>query len=280
MNIFRMDNLNYKTRVMLSFIANTDFIYSKIKDLSLSIKHNQKIPNVVYQTTKSRWLPKKFIRDIEKFRSQNPDFNFIVFDQKSMTNWMKLNYRNELILEAYLSSKFGVMQSDIFKYCYGYKEGGISIDISKFLSKPLNKVFPDLNYTMILSQQSGKIDTNKIIETEYLNLNLHGALLINWCFATSANNPMLLSVIRHIEHCFSKSQGQTFKEPKIAIWENTGPVAFNRGLLNYFEAKIPKCVYISEIDFGENEWPKFKSANLVNVFNKHYTEHKNSKIFT
>jgi mannosyltransferase OCH1-like enzyme len=272
-------DVKYRLRLVLNFIKNFNFIYFRIDNNISSVNSDQIIPNLIYQTTKSKWLPRKYHKDIKQFRVKNPDFSFITFDQKSMSAWMKLNFKNEMILNAYLASKFGVMQSDIFKYCYGYRNGGISLDISKYFSQPLNKIFDDLNHEMILSQQSDENDTEKIRSSEFFNLNLNNALLINWCFATSANNPALLGVIRIIENNFIETQGKVFSDTKLAIWENTGPIAFNRGLLNSFNAKLPKKVSISKIDFGENEWPKFQSSNLVNIFSKHYTEHINCTIF-
>lgn len=271
--------LNYRIRLVLNLVKDFNFLLFRVNDIFVSQDQNVKIPKIVYQTTNSRWIPRRFHADVMHFRARNPDFTFITFDQSSMTSWMKLHFKNEVILSAYLSSRFGVMQSDIFKYCYGYINGGISIDLSKFISRPLSEIFTLGTNTLILSQQFDEIDTSSIHPSEFTNLGLNNALLVNWCFATAPHHQGLLSIINYIETCFLRSRGVMYENPKVAIWETTGPVAFNRGLLDYFGNHLPTDTLIVGIDFGEMSWPKFKSANLVNVFSKHYTEFQNCIIF-
>jgi hypothetical protein len=104
-------------------------------------------------------------------------------------------------------------------------------------------------------------------------------LLINWCFSTVPNNAAILEVIEIIEDNYRRNKGRVFKEVAEGIWNMTGPVAFNLGVLGHvLKAKQPK-IRIAGVDFGEKEWPKFKSSSLVNVYRNHYTEESNRAIF-
>jgi mannosyltransferase OCH1-like enzyme len=271
----------YKTKLILSSVLKFDFIKIKIGNQGSfePVSNNQfGIPKVVFQTTRSKWLPWRFWIDVNKLRKSNRDLNFITFDQRDMRIWMSTHYAGQTILKAFHDSQFGVVQSDIFKYCYAHKCGGISLDLSKYLTSSLSKMLIEVPHELVLSQQTQLTQVRTLVsmlEEAQLKKNL----LINWCFSTVPNNAAILEVIKIIEDNYSQNKGKVFKEVADGIWNMTGPVAFNLGVLGHvLKVKQPK-IRIEGVDFGEKEWPKFKSSSLVNVFSNHYTEESNRVIF-
>jgi hypothetical protein len=271
----------YKTKSILSSALKFDFIKLRIGNQKAfeHVPNNQfSIPKVVFQTTRSKWLPWRFWIDVKKLRKRNHDLNFITFDQKDMKIWMSAHYAGETILKAFNDSQFGVVQSDIFKYCYAYKCGGISLDLSKYLTPSLSKVLGGVSDHFVLSQQTQPTQV-KVLVSMLEEAQLTKNLLINWCFSTEPNNMAILEVIKIIEDNYRRNKAKIFKEVADGIWNMTGPVAFNLGVLSYvLKAKQPN-IRIEGVDFGEREWPKFKSSSLVNVYRNHYTEESNRVIF-
>lgn len=271
----------YQINLILSNTLKFNFIKVRIgnqKSSAHDLRGRSGIPKVVFQTTKSKWLPWRFWIDVKKLREKNRDLVFITFDQKEMKRWMLTHYSGTTILNAFNDSPFGVVQSDIFKYCYAYKCGGISLDLSKYLSSSLNGTLVEVSHDLVLSQQSQPTQ-DKVLTSMFEEAKLRNNLLINWCFSTVPGNAAILRVIEIIENNYIRNKGKVFKEVADGIWNMTGPVAFNLGVLNHFlQEKEPK-IGITGIDFGEREWPKFKNASLVNVYSHHYTEETCKVIF-
>jgi mannosyltransferase OCH1-like enzyme len=195
-----------------------------------------------------------------------------------MKRWMSSHYASQTILNAFNDSQFGVVQSDIFKYCYAYKCGGISLDLSKYLTSSLSKNLIEVPYELALSQQTQSTQVSTLVSM-LEEVQLKANLLINWCFSTIPNNAAILEVINIIEDNYTRNKGKVFEDVADGIWNMTGPVAFNLGVLNHIlKAKQPK-IGIAGVDFGEKEWPKFRSSSLVNIYRNHYTEESNRVIF-
>lgn len=268
----------YFSRKVVSNVIKLNFIKFRIGDSLSYSKVQGIIPNVVFQTTRSKWIPVRFWVDVKKFRRSNPDFTFLTFNQRTMTKWMNENYRSTVILSAFENSALGVMQSDIFKYCYAYKNGGISLDSTKYLSKKLRLVFENNSDRLILSQESHLTDIEGIVD-KLKKLNLQQSLIINWCFAVAPHHPAIKCVIELIEENYTRNKGVNFKDVKHGVWQMTGPLAFNFGILRHFTETLGLETRIDGIDFNESVWPKFQSSSLVNMFSKHYIELDNLVLF-
>lgn len=273
-----INNNFYFLRKVITNIIKLNFIKFKLGNSFSSSKLNGVIPNVVFQTTRSKWIPVRFWLDVNKFRNRNPDFTFLTFNQSMMTKWMNENFQNTTILSAFENSVLGVMQSDIFKYCYAYKNGGISLDSTKYLSKRLGQVFGIDGYSLIISQESHPTDIDGIVE-KLKKLNLRQSLIINWCFAVAPHHPAIKSVIECIEENYTRNKGLNFEDVKHGVWHMTATVAFNFGVLKHFEETLDQETRLVGIDFNESVWPKFQSSSLVNIFSKHYIELDNLVLF-
>ena len=94
-----------------------EFPLRKMNDVNVKPDENWKIPNVCYQT----WVNKKFgkthRREIKKFRELNKGMSFVIFDEDHLNKYMLEAWGQHPIHEIFLSSKFGPMRADIFRYC-------------------------------------------------------------------------------------------------------------------------------------------------------------------
>lgn len=271
----------YQTKLMLSNTLKFNFVKIRIgnqKSLEDILNIQLGIPRVVFQTTRSKWLPWRFWIDVKKLRKKNRDLKFITFDQRDMTRWMSTHFAGKIILNAFNDSQFGVVQSDIFKYCYAYKCGGISLDLSKYLTTNLKRALVEVTEELVLSQQS-QPNQVKVLTKMFEEAGLKNNLMINWCFSTVPKNKAILDVIEIIEDNYTRNKGKVFKEVADGIWNMTGPVAFNLGVLHHILSSKQLNIRISGIDFGESKWPKFKNSSLVHVYSNHYTQLNNRTIF-
>lgn len=270
----------YRLKVILHYIAHIQFLKVKVRDKKSEETTNFPIPNNVIQTCATKYVPLKLHSEILSAREKNHDFNFLTFNNKEMTRWMQENYCGTKILDAFSSCRFGVMKSDIFRYCYIYKNGGISLDLTKGLSKELNKFFCDRKSSLVLTQERQEVSGQLRIQDWFLQNNLEPNLLVSWCFGAKAHHPAILSIIEHVENRYETMPKTKYGNVKEAIWYATGPIVFNEALIAFFSDNGLEGVMITEKDFGEGKWPKFKSSSSLNVFRKHYTENENAYIWS
>ena len=269
----------YRTKVFANFVFRFQFVSYRVPDRKTDHKHDSQIPNTVFQTSSKNRIPRALHKDVVLLRSQNPDLNFILFDDDDMKRWMAENFAEELIYKAFTHAQFGVMRSDIFKYCYAYKFGGISLDLTKGLRQKLSSKFMLSGVRMILSQERNQTSEPSSIKSWFESQGLKPNLLINWCFAVTPMHPAILSVLREIEENYKRMVDVPYRDVKVAIWEGTGPIAFNQGLISFYKSGLLPEIKVSDIDFGETEWPKFRSSIYLNSFAKHYTDLENNFIW-
>jgi mannosyltransferase OCH1-like enzyme len=269
----------YRVKVIANFVFRFQFVSYRVPDRKTDHKFDSQIPNTVFQTSSKDRIPRALHKDVAFLRSQNSDLNYILFDNDEMTRWMAENYAGELIYKAFTDAQFGVMRSDIFKYCYAYKCGGISLDLTKGLRQKLSSKFMRSDVCMILSQERNQIGELSSMNPWFESQGLKPNLIINWCFAVTPKHPAILSVLRVIEENYKRMVDVRYIDVKSAIWEGTGPVAFNSGLINFYKSGLLHEIKVSEIDFGETDWPKFRSSIYLNSFAKHYTDLENKFIW-
>jgi hypothetical protein len=269
----------YRIKVIANFVFRFQFVSYRIPNRKTDHKFDSQIPNTVFQTSSKDRIPRALHRDVAFLRSQNSDLNYILFDNDEMTRWMSENYADELIYKAFTNAQFGVMRSDIFRYCYAFRCGGISLDLTKGLTQTLSSKFMLPGVTMILSQERNQVNEFSPMHSWFESQGLRPNLLISWCFAVAPKHPALLSVLKEIENRYKRMVDVPYRDVKTAIWEGTGPIAFNSGLINFYKSGLSHEIKVSEIDFGETDWPKFRSSIYLNSFTKHYTDLENKYIW-
>jgi len=265
--------MKYQLRMYLNWLRTFNFIYIKIKDTTKTneICGLNRIPNICFQTSKYSRVPQSLYFDVKNFRAKNPEFTFVLFNEKQMSKFMNIEFRNWIILDAFNNSKFGVMKADIFRYCFAYRNGGVYLDLTKYFSKKMLELFAIPDVELIISRERNK-KSNQEEPSEYP--------ILNWSFAAAPNSPIILEVIRIVEQNFLENKSVIFKDIQQAVLKNTGTQAFDQGITVGIHKFSETRIFIKGFDFAESSWPKFRSASYLNVLGRHYSDEKYSQIFS
>ena len=109
------------------------FISKKIE--RFFIRAPIQIPKVIIQTYHNKnKIPEKVYQNIRKY---SPGYQHIIFDDKECIQFLEKEYGSTLV-SKFKKIKIGAHKSDLFRYCYLYKYGGIYLDIKTELIKPIN----------------------------------------------------------------------------------------------------------------------------------------------
>jgi mannosyltransferase OCH1-like enzyme len=196
--------------------------------LSEDTKGKSQIPNRVYQT----WEDKKFGRTHWKqliiFRKMNPDYSFFLLDREERDNYMKVGWGQTRLYQIYKNAIFGPMKADIFRYCIIYDFGGFYFDISKGISRPINE-FLSAKDTSFLTLEGNAAPGNLIARFP----GMPSQLLAQWGFGFTPKHPILEILLDQITNRFNLFENPAFKNPKAAILELTGPLAFYEAVGTY-----------------------------------------------
>lgn len=191
------------------------------------------IQPVIYQTWETRQLGKTHAREIEKFRAQNPEFDFVLLEGCQIDEFMEKEFEGHPILNVYKNGKFGPFRTDIWRYCFIYKRGGFYFDINKGLKEPILSQLPTdatawICYETTLSGLYPPLRAAPLMQ--YPN-----NLLTNWGFAFAAGHPMLKRAIDLICAYYPLFAGKEFAQPKNAIIKLTGPGILTLAWHQYLE---------------------------------------------
>jgi len=86
------------------------------------------IPLKIYQTWRTKDLPEKMRENVERLKSQNPDFEYHLFDDEDCRKFIQDNFEED-VLKAYDKIIPGAYKADLWRYCILYINGGIYLDI-------------------------------------------------------------------------------------------------------------------------------------------------------
>jgi mannosyltransferase OCH1-like enzyme len=90
--------------------------------------YNSVIPLNIFQTWPTKDLPPKMRENVDRLKSQNPEFNHYLFDDNDCREFIKDNFSIN-VLDAYDTLIPGAYKADLWRICVLYIYGGIYIDI-------------------------------------------------------------------------------------------------------------------------------------------------------
>jgi len=124
--------MKYKTRIIVALISIllSIFLLSFITGYGGKEGFSSKpvIPLKIYQTWETKDMPEKMRENVERLKSQNPEFNHYLFDEKDRRKFIQENFEEE-VLKAYDKIIPGAYKADLWRYCVLYINGGIYLDI-------------------------------------------------------------------------------------------------------------------------------------------------------
>lgn len=109
-----------------------------------------RIPKKIYQAWHDKNVKDVFKKYINKTLELNPGYEYELFGEEDMDNFIKLNYDDD-IYSCYKRIKLITAKVDFWRYLILYKNGGIYLDIDSALIKPLDDLI--LNYDAVITRE-------------------------------------------------------------------------------------------------------------------------------
>ena len=192
------------------------------------------IPKVVYQTWKTKQLPKQYEIILDHNKSLNPEYQFILLDDDDLVKFF--NTQDPLLKNAFfkINPKYGASRADLFRYVIIYLHGGIYLDVKIKCIQPFKE--------WIINTDQGILSywENLYYQKEALQ-NLKGELQ-NWHIIFEKNHSFLKKVIEHVCQEILKVTDSTFLVGKQAVLQYTGPLIYTQTIENLLWENISNPV--------------------------------------
>jgi mannosyltransferase OCH1-like enzyme len=249
----------------------------QLKDITRNSVAQTTIPKVVYQTWESRYLPRRLRREIVEFRERNRDFSFKLFDRRERDFYMQTNWGHRPVFEIYQSAAFGQIKADIFRYCILFDNGGFYFDINKGIRSSLGRLLED-NPEAVISFEghNERLNFQDLRNTQIL---LPHHYIIQWGMAFKAQHGILKLVLRNIEDSFHSFESKMFQNPKKAILEFSGPIAFTKAVHEFEARNTLVGVKQVGVDFEGQGIFTMRGSGAKYIWINNYSQDKDRKLF-
>lgn len=117
-----------------------------------SSEADQLIPRRIFQTFKSRVVPEKMYEASLSWITQNPEYDYTFFDDKSCRDLIEMNFDSR-VLRAYDQIHRGALKADLWRYCALFLHGGVYADIDTVCLSSLGRAVESLD-TFITAKAS------------------------------------------------------------------------------------------------------------------------------
>lgn len=188
------------------------------------------IPKVIYQIwcypmrKENSKIPDEIQITIDNMLDMNPGFEYKMFIDDEMTDFI-IDHYDEKTLNAFNSLEIGAAKADFFRYLLLYIKGGVYIDISKLILKPIGN----------------------LINCDYAIITREGnpGLFVQWCLMYPPKHEIL-------KICIEKIISNIEKNKKIDVTILTGPVVYSDSVSEYLNDKEVYYKSDSEINLNED----------------------------
>lgn len=228
---------------------NIMMLYYNSINVTYTLKniYNSIIPLNIYQTWSSKYLPPKMLETCNLIKSENPEFNYYLYDDNERREFIKNNFE-EKILYAYDNLIPGAYKADLWRYCILYKNGGIYLDIK----------FKCANGFKLI----------ELTEKEHFVQDRNPVDIANGLLVTKPGNEIMLKCINKIvENVNNKYYGSNSLEP-------TGPHLicqyFSQDEIDNMELKFN---YILNNDFSDY-YILYKNQIILRFYKEYADERK------
>lgn len=211
------------------------------KGLILAKVSRRNVPKNCYISWKTNLLVKSHYNDLQKFVSNNPDFDFYFYTDDAQDKWMQTNMRGTEIYSIYKRAIYGASRSDIFRICLLDKFGGVFFSINRLVQLPLKDLVGDgLNF--VVSFDPGLLKRTNV--SKKIPLEFRDNAIIQWGMISPPRHEILQIAMSRIVENAKYYSGREFSPPKEAIWNFDGPYMLTRALDEYLSKyKNPKVTF-------------------------------------
>jgi mannosyltransferase OCH1-like enzyme len=266
-----------KKILKLIFVNVFEKPFQMLNDKQASeIFKNNKIPPIVYQTWESNLFGKTHFKELNRFRSLNPDLSFCLYTKSMRQSYMEEFWGNHKIFDIYNRSIFGPMKTDIFRYCLLFDKGGFYFDINKMCETKISNML-EVNDELFLSHE---LNTHCFLpEFEIVKNNiLYCNYFIQWGMGFMPNHPILKQIIDNICIYSCLFENNIYPNPKQAILQLTGPGMFTKSIYETLNKTKDFEIKTHGIDFEGYGNYMIKGSWVRHHKNPSYSNSKNSKI--
>lgn len=199
------------------------------------------IPKTIYQTFKTSELPFLTKWHVNRFRKNNPEYDYQFYDDKRIVDFFKAEF-SEDILEAYLKLNIGAAKADMFRYAILLKRGGVYLDIDSDITGRLDD-FIQPEDTALISHES------------------HPKLFVQWALIFEAGHPILK---RSLDLVMDNIANNRYPHDVHAM---TGPTVFTKAVNEYVSQTSNSSYRILGVDYDGQLKFKYKLSKLL-LYNK------------
>jgi mannosyltransferase OCH1-like enzyme len=246
-------------------------------DIIAEITQQQEIPRIIHQifaTRPGRSLPPELQHNIEAIRLANPDWEYRLYDESSMVDFIELNY-GPLVLEYFrrIDPSYGAARADLFRYLLLYRVGGVYLDVKSSISKPLNDILQGGDRYLLAHWRNnpGEEFAGWGIYPE-LSSSVKGEFQ-QWHIVAAAGHPFLRAVIQRVLWNIASYNPILHGVGLVGVMRTTGPIAYTLAILPLLRQYSHRIVD-SERDLGF-EYSIYRRASAANygaLFGPHYSK--------
>jgi len=218
------------------------------------------IPKIIHQSFPKKDLPNELINLIDKLKSDNPEYQYILYDNDDIKDFISSNYDEE-INRAYhkINPEYGPARSDLFRYLLLYKLGGIYIDLKAGFKRPIREIVSDNDEYLVSSWPDAYWEPRlKTGHGEYQNLFI----------GCVPNHDFLSAVIKQCIHNINIASKKAIG--KFAVTLMTGPLMYTSVIHPMMQSGDYKFTFRPKNYAGDLE-----PSSLPNLSShkKYYTTH-------
>jgi len=234
------------------------------------------IPPVVHQMWRSNRLGRSHARSLAAFRHRNPDFAFRLYTHEQADAFIDEAFGDEEIADVYHRSLFMPMKADIFRYAVLARHGGVYLDITKELTRPLREVIGDRTGAIIGFERNPMPEPPPAAVAGMLDYP--GNQLVQWCLISPPGHPFFVRTLDTIVAAASRLGSAPVANPKAAVIDTSGPRAFTRSVWEVLTHQ-PEAVFSQAgIDYGEPVFPLHRRAWVCYATRPSYAEARQTGI--
>jgi mannosyltransferase OCH1-like enzyme len=130
------------------------------------------IPKIIFQTWKTHDLPKQFEYWSSTWKKYNPDYKYILWDDKENRDFVATHF--DWFLPVFDSYDAGIKRADAIRYMFLYHHGGIYADLDFECLRPFDELLEKYkSYDIIL----GSMESD--LSSWHLSNNIPNAIMIS-----------------------------------------------------------------------------------------------------
>ena len=215
-----------------------------------------------------------------EFRKKNSDFEFILFTDQEIDQYMHDNWRNHPIYNVYNKFNIGAIKADIWRYCIVYDHGGFYFDLKSGCLESLSEIVNNKATLFVTNENNGFED----FEQKFKNHDLvhPDKKFAQWVFGSVKKSEFLKNLINSIplacdllinRNIEKKNNFEKFST-KAFILDCTGPNIFTKVLREYILKSKDKNIQQAGIDIDRKGIYELKFSRMRFLQNKHYSKIK------